>query len=172
MLAKGACCTYTAIYTTPKAMNLAQIHIAACTVLFALFFCCCQTTLAQGKPTLMQHLLAERPALADLVTKAGLTPMLSANDPLTLLAPPEAALQRLEQEPPVRLRAILSNHIMRGTYLEQDLKDGASIRSVGGTTITVCRKDGATLVNGMRITEANQQARNGILHGVSGLLSR
>ncbi|WP_158607179.1 fasciclin domain-containing protein [Pontibacter oryzae] len=118
----------------------------------------------------MELVIKERPALADLLTKAGLAPLFSADASITLLAPPEAALQSMKQESPERLRAILSAHIIKGSYQEKDFKDGATLKSISGAEITVCRKKDHTLVNGVRIQEANQPAKNGVLHSLSGII--
>ena len=139
-------------------------------IVIVLIAVCTQHVQAQQPTSLLQHVIQERPLLADLLTKAGLAPMLSADAPVTLLAPPEAELESIRQEQPERLRAILSNHILSGTYKEGDLKDGATLKTVGGTGITICRKTDHTLVNGVRIQQPDQQLKNGMLHGISGLI--
>ncbi|MFD2999833.1 fasciclin domain-containing protein [Pontibacter toksunensis] len=121
--------------------------------------------------TLMQYVMQERPVLADLITKAGLTPLLCDETAYTLLAPPEADLGELQQMEPARLRAVLSGHILKGAYLEKDLKDGSSVETLAHTKLNVFRKKDHTLVNGTRIERANNQVGNGILHGLSGILT-
>ena len=147
------------------------VRIAAIVLLLA----CCQATLAQTvalvpkeRMTLMQYVMQERPVLAELITKAGLTPVLSDDVPYTLLAPPEADLYNLRQLPPARLRAVLCDHILKGAYLEKDLKDGSSIETFARTKVNIFRKKNHTLVNGVRIESADTQVSNGILHGISG----
>lgn len=125
---------------------------------------------SQGQSTMMEVVIKERPVLADLLTRAGLAPLLSADASITLLAPPESVLQSMKQESPQRLRVILSAHILKGTFRENDLKDGATLTSIGGAGITVCRKKDHTLVNGVRIQEANHMSKNGVLHGLSGMI--
>lgn len=120
--------------------------------------------------TMMQYLVQERPVLADLVTKAGLTPLLSDEKTYTVLAPPEANLSELQQLAPARLRAIISNHILEGTYLEKDLKDGSTVESLARTKLNIFRKKNHTLIDGVRIESANNQLSNGVLHSLSGRL--
>lgn len=139
-------------------------------ILIALVAVCSPAAKAQQQTSLLQHVIDERPLLADLLTKAGLAPLLSADAPVTLLAPPEAELESIKAEQPERLRTILSNHILEGTYQESDLKDGATLTSVGGAKITVCRKPDHTLVNGIRINRPNLPLKNGMLHGIGGLI--
>ncbi|WP_162912096.1 fasciclin domain-containing protein [Pontibacter actiniarum] len=148
-------------------------------ILIALFALCWQAGQAhelaspvrQERTSMMEYLLKERPLLADLITKSGLTPLLSGNGPLTLLAPPESALQRIKQEPAERLRAILSAHILKGAYGERDLKDGATLQSISGAGITVCRKDKYTLLNGVRILGPDHQVKNGVVHELGDVIS-
>ncbi len=121
--------------------------------------------------TLMEHVMQERPVLAGLITKAGLTPILSDNTTYTLLAPPEAELKKLEQLPPARLRAILSGHILKGNYQESDFKDGASIETLARTKIIICRKKNYTLIDGVRIEKPVTQVANGMLVSISDKLA-
>ncbi|MFD1186170.1 fasciclin domain-containing protein [Pontibacter rugosus] len=152
-------------------MTLRYSYIYHRIALVALILACWQVSIAQSQPqSLLQHVIQERPVLAGLLTKAGLAPVLSADAPVTLLAPPESELQSLQQESPERLRAILSNHIILGSYQEKDMKDGSSIKTIGGTSLTTYRKKDYTLVNGLRIQQSDQQVKNGILHEIIGVL--
>lgn len=121
--------------------------------------------------TLMQYVIQERPVLAELVTKAGLTPILSGDAPYTILAPPEAELAKLKDMPPVRIRAVLLGHILEGLYQEKGFKDGATLETLAHTNITVCRKKDHTLIDGMRISGDNAQSKNGVVHSLSGKLN-
>lgn len=143
----------------------------------ALLLVCLQPAQAQDlalvpkeRMSLMQYVVEERPVLAGLITKAGLTPLLSDEKPYTVLAPPEADLKELQQLAPARLRAIISNHILKGAYLEKDLKDGSSVETLSRTRLNIIRKRNQTLINGVRIESANNKVRNGVLHGLSGRL--
>jgi len=120
---------------------------------------------------MLQYLLAERPVLAELVTKAGLSPLLSGNSTYTLLAPPEEALSSLQQEAPERLRAIVASHLLTGAYKENSLKDGARLQTLAGTQVRVCRKEDYTLVDGIRVKEANVSVKNGVVHVIGGIVT-
>jgi len=125
---------------------------------------------AAKRLTLMQYVMQERPVLAELITKSGLTPILSGDAPYTMLAPPEAALEELKNLPPVRIRAVLSGHILEGLYQEKDFKDGATLETLAHTNVTVCRKKDYTLLDGVRIGGEHTQAKNGVVHSLSGKL--
>lgn len=129
------------------------------------------TLAQQGRMTMIEYMVQERPVLANLVTKAGLTPILSDNTPYTLLAPPEAELEKLKDLPPVRLRAVLSGHILQGLYQETDFKDGATLQTLAHTNIRVCRKKDHTLIDGLQIESKHVQVKNGIMHSLSGKLN-
>lgn len=125
-----------------------------------------QTALASqsANQTLVEHILQERPLLLELLTTAGLIPALSNSTEYTLLAPPDEALRSFKEESPERLRLLLASHILKGKYLQKDLKDGAAVETLAGTNIRICRKKGYTLVNGVKINNTEAAIENGIVH--------
>ena len=142
--------------------------------LLALLLALCLPVTAQdgtGRMTMIEYMVQERPVLANLVTKAGLAPILSDDTPYTILAPPEAALEKLKDLPPVRLRAVLAGHILQGLYKETDFKDGATLPTLAHTNMRVCRKNEHTLIDGVPIGGEAVQVKNGILHSLSGKLN-
>lgn len=159
-------------------MKLLYHHLYVRVAVLALLLAYLQPALAQEvalvpkeRMNLMQYVLQERPVLADLITKAGLSPTLCEETGYTVLAPPDAALKELQQLDPARLRAVISGHILKGSYLEKDLKDGSSVETLARTKLNIFRKKNQTLVNGVRIESANNQVGNGVLHGLSGKLT-
>jgi uncharacterized surface protein with fasciclin (FAS1) repeats len=118
----------------------------------------------------MEQLIKDRPVLVELVTTAGLVPVLSGETQYTLLAPPEEALAGLKGESPEKLRRILSGHLLKGKYTEKDFKDGAQVKSLSGESLHICRKQGHTLINGVQIAKADTELSNGILQSMSGAL--
>ena len=120
---------------------------------------------------LMQYVMQERPVLADLITKAGLTPTLSEHTSYTIMAPPDAELEKLQDLPPVRLRAMLLGYMLKGLYHEKDFKDGAILETLAHTKMNVCRKKDHTLIDGVRLNSTDKQVENGILHNLSGKLN-
>lgn len=128
------------------------------------------TQLSPQRQKIMPYLVQEKPVLAELITKAGLSPYLSEDRPYTLLAPDENVLSKATQNSPQQLRQLLAKHILKGEYRETDLKDGATIETLAGTEIFICRKEEHTLVNGIRIKVADQVLQNGIIHTLDGVL--
>lgn len=121
--------------------------------------------------SLIDHIVKNRPELVKLLTAAGLIPTLSNSSEYTLLAPPEDALQEYKEESPERLRLLLAGHIIKGKYLEKDFKDGATVQTLAGTNVRVCKKKGNTLVNGVAININDLAFRNGIVHGMGSTLN-
>jgi uncharacterized surface protein with fasciclin (FAS1) repeats len=126
-----------------------------------------QSQAQDERASMLQYAIANNPVLGDAIAKAGLAPILSGDGMYTLFLPPDAELNNLKNEPAQRVRTILSGHILKGKYLESDLKDGASIETLAGTKVIICRKKDYTLVDGVRITGANIEVKNGLIHKLS-----
>ncbi|NEM96354.1 fasciclin domain-containing protein [Pontibacter burrus] len=122
------------------------------------------------RTTILENVVKERPLLGELLTTAGLLPVLSGDAPYTLFAPPEAALQELKGQSAEQIRTVLAGHIVKGRYTEKDLKDGATLQTLSGQSITICRKNN-TLVNGVTIIKADTELKNGVVHALSGALN-
>src|SRR5690606_13384138 len=104
-------------------------------------------TLEPERVTIIQYIMKDNPVLVGLLTTAGLVPVLSGDGAYTLLAPPEQELASLKNESPDKIRDVLSGYVLKGSYLEKDLKDGAAVETLKGSKLKICRKNG-TLVNG------------------------
>lgn len=127
-------------------------------------------TAEASRTTMIEQIMKDRPVLVDLLTTAGLVPVLSGNSPYTLFAPPEAELTALKSEPAERVRMIMAGHLVKGRYTEKDLKDGAKLEALNGKTITICRKK-TTLVNGVSIVKADTEVKNGVIHAINSAIS-
>lgn len=122
------------------------------------------------RTTLMQHVISERPVLAQLLTTAGLVPALSGSTDYTLLAPPEESLQNLKGQSVETIRAVLAMHLIKGRYKAADFKEGSRVQVYSGESLNICRKRGDTLLNGVKLRPLDKEMRNGIMHEVTGLL--
>jgi hypothetical protein len=153
-------------------MRILHHGLYATLAAIALLLVYCAQVQAQERVSLMQYVMQERPALASLVAKAGLTPLLSDdNASFTILAPPETELRKLEELPAARVRAILSGHIIKGVYLEKNLRDGATIETLARTKVNICRKKDYVMMDGVRIASADKMVGKSILHNLSGVLN-
>jgi len=135
--------------------------------------------------------LGDNARLADAARAAGLEPTLAGPGPYTLLAPNDAAFDKLPAgaldtlmtpEGRAELTAILTHHILPGTILAADIgkaidagKGKALIATIGGGTLTATR-DGDKIVladaAGTRavVTMADQERSNGVLHQIDSVL--
>jgi uncharacterized surface protein with fasciclin (FAS1) repeats len=129
-----------------------------------------QDAAASQRSTLMQYIIDERPVLAELLTTAGLAPTLSGSTDYTLLAPSESSLQVLKGQSAEKIRSVLAMHIIKGRYKASDFKEGAKIPTYGGETLSVCRRKGNTLLNGVKLQAVDKEFRNGLAQEIEGLL--
>ena len=129
--------------------------------------------------------------LAAAVKAAGLEPTLAGKVPYTLLAPSDAAFDKLgagsldammKPERRAELTALLSNHLLPGTVLAADIGKAidagggkALMATMGGGTVTA-QRDGDRIVftdaAGTRATvgAADQQRSNGVVHQIDSVL--
>jgi len=124
------------------------------------------------RQTVLQYIIQDKPLLVDLLTTAGLAPILSGSTFYTLLAPPEATLGSYKNLSPDQLHEMLSSHILEGKYQSKDFKDGAKIKTLAGSTIQVYLKDGDTFLNGVRLTKADHAVSNGIVLELDGCVKK
>lgn len=132
------------------------------------------------------------PRLAGLVKAAGMEKVLSGKEPYTILAPTDAALDKLpagsldnldQPEQKAKLTALLRAHILPGTILAADLtravengKGKATIATMAGEPLTITRDGDAFRITdaagqSARTTGSEQPARNGVVHSIDTVLA-
>ena len=92
--------------------------------------------------------------LVTAVKAAELVDVLSNAGPFTVFAPTNAAFDKLPA----------------GVFKEDMLQEGQSIGQVNGGNITISKKDGKIMVNGVANVVASVQASNGIVHIIDAVL--
>ena len=144
---------------------------------------------AAGDQTLAAG-LGESPRFAAAIRQAGLEAALAGPTPYTVLAPNDAAFDRLPagtldrlMKPDARreLTAVLSNHILSGTMLAADIGKAidarggkTTIRTLGGGTLTAAR-NGEKLqfadAAGTKATVLGGDERsNGVIHRIDAVM--
>lgn len=127
---------------------------------------------------------ADFSTLLQAMSAAGLVEKASEPGPFTVFAPsngafsklPAGALQSLTQPAnKAKLQGLLAYHVVPGNVMAADLKDGQTIKTVGGGTLTVRKKGNAVmLVDGKggsaMVTTADIQATNGTVHAIDAVL--
>lgn len=116
---------------------------------------------------ILENICDNRPVLKETLVQAGMAPVLTGAGPYTFFAPSDEALNQMKSADPGKLKDLLMNHLIAGRYLKDDFKDGSKMMTMGGKEVTVFRKGGNVLINGVKITQPDAVAKNGVMHMVS-----
>ena len=117
--------------------------------------------------------------LVAAVKAAGLVDTLSGKGPFTVFAPTDAAFAKLpagtvdtllKPENKEKLKAILLYHVVAGDVKSTDLKDGESVKTVGGKSLTVHIASGVVTINDATVVKADIPASNGTIHVIDTVL--
>ena len=122
---------------------------------------------------------ADHTTLVTAVTAAGLVETLSGAGPFTIFAPTNAAFAALPAgtveslltpESKDKLTSILTYHVVAGNVLAANLTDGQKVATLNGQELTVSIKDGVVMINGAKVTTADLQGSNGVIHVVDAVI--
>merc|ERR1712194_403874 len=115
--------------------------------------------------------------LIELVTLAGLVPVLDSPGPFTVFAPTNDAfaevitdLDNLEVLDNDVIIALLSYHVVPGVYMSSDITDGLILGTVQGETIEFWVEDAGVFVNAESISAVDIAATNGVVHKIDGVM--
>lgn len=140
-----------------------------------------QTTAEMPKTNVVEAAIAT-PDLSTLVTAvqaADLVETLSGKGPFTVFAPTNEAFEALPEgtlddllKPAKKddLSAVLTYHVVPGTYTAADLSDGQELTTVNGKKLTVNVKDGAVMVGDATVAQADLKQSNGVVHVIDAVL--
>lgn len=137
-------------------------------------------------PITSQSLLeiaSSTPAFSTLISsvdQAGLTEALASGGPLTVFAPNNEAFNAFLTEQGITAEELLSNpqlpsilnyHLVEGRALSADIEAGALTTNAGQPFYVSVDPNGSIWINGKsRVTQADVQANNGILHVVDNVI--
>jgi uncharacterized surface protein with fasciclin (FAS1) repeats len=142
------------------------------------------TAEARGNLLGMSRLSPNHTTLMQAVKAAGLEGAATGTTKYTVFAPTNAAFSKLpagkldellKPTNKAHLTALLAYHVVPGSYLAANLKDGQQLQTVQGETLTILRQ-GSTLVlkdaKGMTATMVNDDivAENGVIHSIDTVL--
>jgi len=117
--------------------------------------------------------------LVAAIKQAELISSLSNAGPFTVFAPTNAAFDKLpagtvegllKPEKKDALTDILQYHVSVGVFKEDMFQDGQSIGQVNGGNITISKKDGKLMVNGVANIIGTVPASNGIVYVIDAVL--
>ncbi|WP_259404388.1 fasciclin domain-containing protein [Hymenobacter sp. HSC-4F20] len=122
--------------------------------------------------------------LVAAVKGAGLVETLKGGGPFTVFAPTNAAFDKLPSgtvntlmmpENKQKLTTILTYHVVPGRLLAADLKDGQTLTTVEGETLTVHRMGDTVMLHDAKggmanVTIPNVVSKNGVTHVIDTVL--
>jgi len=115
--------------------------------------------------------------LASLLTKAGLVGTLQGKGPFTVFAPTDAAFAKLPKatlaalaKNKAKLRSVLLYHVVKGNVSAAKVVTLRSAKTLNGKAVSIRVNGGNVLVGGARVTTADVEASNGVIHVVNKVL--
>jgi uncharacterized surface protein with fasciclin (FAS1) repeats len=117
--------------------------------------------------------------LAAALTAAGLVDTLKGPGPFTVFAPTDAAFAKLpagtvdtllKPESKAKLTAILTYHVVAGKVIAADVVKLKQAKTVNGATVAVKVDGGNVMINNAKVTTADIEASNGVIHVIDTVL--
>ena len=117
--------------------------------------------------------------LAAALTAAGLVDTLKGPGPFTVFAPTDAAFAKLpagtvdtllKPESKAKLTAILTYHVVAGKVMAADVVKLKEAKTVNGAMAAVTVDNGNVMINNAKVTTANIEASNGVIHVIDTVL--
>lgn len=101
--------------------------------------------------------------------------LLSSTGPYTFFAPSDLAFEKLKkglmdellkiQNRP-RLAELVKNHIVSGSILFKDLKDGDTLKTINNKHLKVQVKNGSININDVAVQAKDSKASNGVMYSL------
>ena len=113
------------------------------------------------------------------VTAAGLADVLNGDGPFTIFAPtdaafaalPAGAIDALLADPTGDLKNIILYHALGSKVMSTDLSDGQTATTLLGKDITVTINNDGVFINDAKVTVADIEADNGVVHVINAVLT-
>src|SRR3954452_17169912 len=116
-------------------------------------------------------------ALASLVTKAGLVDTLATGGPFTVFAPTDAAFAKVPKATldalaanPAQLKSVLLYHVVSGRVSAADVVKLNTAKTLDGRSVAIKAVGGGVFVDQARVTTADVEASNGVIHVIDSVL--
>eukprot|EP00808_Paulinella_micropora_P001401 g31360.t1 len=127
------------------------------------------------------ELLQDKPEYSTLVLVASNFPEVvealnSTDGTLTLLAPVNAAFEKLQDEldgvqlSDRQLLYVLTYHALTRVKYSTDFRDGKYYKTLNGQNVQAHVSSKGVLINNAKVIEADEEAENGVLHGIDKVL--
>jgi uncharacterized surface protein with fasciclin (FAS1) repeats len=135
---------------------------------------------ATAEKTIVETAIAGKfNTLVAAVKAAGLVDALSGEGPLTVFAPTDEAFAKLPKgtvenllkpENKDQLVAVLTYHVVKGSYPAAKVLSNDSLKTLQGGSIAVKQDDKGAMVNESRILKTDIECSNGIIHVIDTVL--
>lgn len=107
---------------------------------------------------------------------AGLTDRLTAKGPFTVFAPTDEAFKKLPAgaleallKDSAKLKAVLSYHVVAGSFLAKDVKPG-EVMTLQGSTLSASVSSSGVKINGAHVKQPDIAATNGVVHVIDAVI--
>ena len=154
--------------------------ILALAALFVLPVCVKAEETATAEKTIVETAIAGKfNTLVAAVKAAGLVDALSGEGPLTVFAPTDEAFAKLPKgtvenllkpENKDQLVAVLTYHVVKGSYPAAKVLGADSLKTLQGGEIAVKQDSKGAMVNDSRIVKTDIECSNGIVHVIDTVL--
>jgi uncharacterized surface protein with fasciclin (FAS1) repeats len=110
-----------------------------------------------------------------VLRKSGLEDTLRGAGPFTLLAPTDAAFDKLppgkldnlmKPENKDELVSLLNHHVLAGRSSAADMAKLTTAKTLGGDSIPIVASGSKVKIDGAELTSRDIQSSNGVLHGI------
>lgn len=110
-----------------------------------------------------------------VLRKAGLEDTLRGSGPFTLLAPTDAAFDKLppgkldslmKPENKDELVSILNHHVLAGRASAADMAKLTTAKAIDGESLPIVASGSKIKIDGAELTSRDIQSSNGVLHGI------
>ena len=115
--------------------------------------------------------------LVSAIQDAGLVDTLKGAGPFTVFAPTDDAFANIPKDQleallanETQLTAVLTYHVVAGKVMSTDLKNDMMVKTVQGKNITITLDDSGVMVNDAKVTQADIECTNGVIHVIDTVL--
>jgi uncharacterized surface protein with fasciclin (FAS1) repeats len=115
--------------------------------------------------------------LAKALTVAGLVDTLKGAGPFTVFAPTDDAFAKLPKgaveallKDKKKLTAVLTYHVVAGKVMAADAAKLTTAKTVNGGSLKIAAKDGTVMINDAKVTQADIETTNGVIHVIDTVL--
>ncbi|MHA6249099.1 fasciclin domain-containing protein [Pontibacter sp. CAU 1760] len=123
---------------------------------------------------------AKLTTLSSVIKKADFVKVLNATGPHTVFAPANEAFEKLPENTledlmkpgnRTQLTALLKNHVVAGELKANQLQDGSTLTTLGGTQLKVIKQGDRVTINGAEVSQADAMSENGVIHVINKVIT-